>query len=197
MSNLEALKQDLGQHFDLTKMQFLHAFGDDSVTVRNEEAFSVLEHLHRQGQFDFLMDVCGADYPTREKRFEVVYHLFNTKTARRLRVKVPVGAEEPVQSVLPIWRGADWFEREAYDMFGLVFRGHPNLRRILTHHQFVGHPLRKDYEADQQQHCTVSMPIHFDNDGEQEGDVLDSRFVPINIGPSHPAMHGTDRKSVV
>src|SRR5690606_22623834 len=89
--------------------------------------------------------------------------------------------------------GADWFEREAYDMFGILFRGHPNLRKILTHHQFVGHPLRKDYEADQQQHCTAALPIHFDHDGEQAGDVLDERFVPINIGPSHPAMHGTLR----
>ena len=78
-------------------------------------------------------------------------------------------------------------------MFGVHFEGHPNLRRLLTHHQFVGHPLRKDYEADQQQHCSSVEPIHFNNSAEQAGDQLDSRFVPINIGPSHPAMHGTLR----
>jgi NADH-quinone oxidoreductase subunit C/D len=78
-------------------------------------------------------------------------------------------------------------------MYGIVFKGHPNLRRILTHHQFQGHPLRKDYEADQQQHATEVMPVHFDNEGGRDGTILDDKYVPINIGPSHPAMHGTLR----
>jgi NADH-quinone oxidoreductase subunit C/D len=95
--------------------------------------------------------------------------------------------------MLPLWRGADWFEREAYDMFGILFRGHPNLRKLLTHHQFVGHPLRKDYEADRQQHCTESLPIHFDNEEGVDGGLLNPNYVPINVGPSHPAMHGTLR----
>lgn len=193
MNNLEPLKQDLSQRFNISGYQFSHAFGDDVVVAPKEDIVPLLTYLRDGQRFDFLMDICGVDYPAREKRFDVVYHLFNSKTARRLRVKVQVGEGEAVDSALPVWRGADWFEREAYDMFGILFRGHPNLRKILTHHQFVGHPLRKDYEADQQQHCTAALPIHFDHDGEQAGDVLDERFVPINIGPSHPAMHGTLR----
>jgi NADH-quinone oxidoreductase subunit C/D len=108
-------------------------------------------------------------------------------------VKVPLADGEQIDSLTSIWKGADWFEREAFDMFGIIFRGHANLRRILTHHQFVGYPLRKDYEADQQQHCTQTLPVHFNNEPGQPGDILDDRFVPINIGPSHPAMHGTLR----
>ena len=138
------------------------------------------------------MDVCGADYPTRAKRFDVVYHLFSTTDSRRLRVKAQLSEGESVGTATTIWKSADWFEREAFDMFGILFKGHPNLRKILTHHQFVGHPLRKDYEADKQQHCNSVIPIHFDNTPEQSGD-LDSRFIAINIGPSHPAMHGTLR----
>lgn len=193
MSNLEPLKQDLSQKFNIANYQFLNAFGDDVVIAPKDEIVPLLRHLKEGGHFDFLMDVCGVDYPTRAKRFDVVYHLFNSKSGRRLRIKAQVGENEQIDSVIGVWRGADWFEREAYDMFGIVFRGHPNLRKILTHHQFVGHPLRKDYEADQQQHCTVSMGVHFDNTPEQAGDVLDERFIPINIGPSHPAMHGTLR----
>ena len=193
MSNLEPLKQDLSQKFNIANYQFLNAFGDDVVIAPKDEIVPLLRHLKDGGHFDFLMDVCGVDYPTRAKRFDVVYHLFNSKSGRRLRIKAQVGENEQIDSVIGVWRGADWFEREAYDMFGIVFRGHPNLRKILTHHQFVGHPLRKDYEADQQQHCTVSMGVHFDNTSEQAGDVLDERFIPINIGPSHPAMHGTLR----
>jgi len=149
--------------------------------------------LKEYAGFNFLMDVCGVDYPTRAKRFDVVYHLFSSKDNSRVRVKVPLSEDESIATATDIWVGADWFEREAYDMFGLIFDGHPNLRKILTHHQFKGHPLRKDYEADAQQSCDSVLPIHFDNTPEQRGDLLDSRFVPLNVGPSHPAMHGTLR----
>ncbi len=80
-------------------------------------------------------------------RFEAVYHLYSVRRGARLRLKVPVPESRPViPSVVPVWKAADWFEREAYDMFGLLFDGHPNLRRILTHEAFQGHPLRKDYD---------------------------------------------------
>lgn len=194
MSHIEQLKQDLQQaQMPVGQFQFLHAVGDDVLLVPKENLFSVLEHFKKTEQFDFLLDIAGADYPKREDRFEVVYHLFNSKTARRLRVKTSLKEGEAVESIIPLWKCADWFEREAYDMFGILFRSHPNLRRILTHHQFVGHALRKDYEADQQQHCTESLPIQFDNEGGKDGSVLNEKFVPINIGPSHPAMHGTLR----
>jgi NADH-quinone oxidoreductase subunit C/D len=196
MSNLEVIKKDLTEKFqisNLEKYQFFNAIGDDVLVVPKEDLYDILAHFKQTERFDFLMDVCGADYPNREKRFEVVYHLFNSKNAQRLRVKVSLAEGEPIDSVVSVWKGADWFEREAYDMFGIIFRGHPNLRRILTHHQFVGHALRKDYEADRQQHCTETIPIHFDNEPGSDGGILNPNYVPINIGPSHPAMHGTLR----
>jgi NADH-quinone oxidoreductase subunit C/D len=193
MSNLESLKTDLATRFRIEKFQFLNAFGDDSMIVPKEDIVQVLSFLKQSDQFDFLMDVCGAHYPNREKPFDVVYHLFSSKDGSRLRIKVPLAEGEPIDTAINVWKGADWFERETYDMFGIIFKGHPNLRKILTHHQFVGHPLRKDYEADRQQHCTEAMPIRFDDEPGVPGDVLNEKYVPINIGPSHPAMHGTLR----
>lgn len=193
MSQIESLRNELVERLSVSGIQFSHAVGDDVLTLEKEALLPVLRYLKSNGHFDFLMDVCGVDYPGRAKRFDVVYHLFNSKTARRVRIKVPIAENETIDSALPVWQGADWFEREAYDMFGIIFKGHPNLRRILTHHEFVGHPLRKDYEADRQQHCTSTIPVHFDNVGDERGDVLNDKYVPLNVGPSHPAMHGTLR----
>ena len=194
MNYIENLKQDVmvkfgeGQYrFQVTPVQ------DFVIEATKESTMALLRYLKEYGQFNFLLDVCGVDYPTRAKRFDVVYHLFGSSDGRRVRVKAQLADGESIPTATTIWKSADWFEREAYDMFGLIFSGHPNLRKILTHHQFVGHPLRKDYEADRQQHCNSVMPIHFDNTPEQRGDQLDGRYVPINIGPSHPAMHGTLR----
>lgn len=190
----EILKSDLVIKFGADEFKFIATpVGDSVIEAKKESSPALLRYLKEYAGFNFLMDVCGVDYPNREKRFDVVYHLFNSKNNSRLRVKTQLNDGEAVPTVTPIWKGADWFEREAYDMFGIIFSGHPNLRKILTHHEFVGHPLRKDYEADAQQHCMTVLPIHFDNTPEQRGDQLDSRFVPINIGPSHPAMHGTLR----
>lgn len=196
MSNLESLKQHLSSRFNVENFQFSQAFGDQVLMIPKEEIVPVLSYLKQSDRFDFLMDVCGVHYPQRAKPFDVVYHLFNSKNANRLRIKVSLAEGESVASALPVWKSADWFEREAYDMFGIQFSGHPNLRRILTHHEFVGHPLRKDYEANRQQHCTSSLPIHFDNEPGLPGNVLNDKFVPLNIGPSHPAMHGTLRVMV-
>lgn len=193
MTKLDNLKQDLSLRFPVDSFKFSHAFGDDVLEIPKEQIVPVLKHFKDTGRFDFLMDVCGADYPDREKRFDVVYHLFSSKDSSRLRMKAAVGEGESVQTAIFVWKSADWFEREAFDMFGIKFTGHPNLRKILTHHQFVGHPLRKDYEADAQQHCDSVLPIHFDNEDGVPGDVLNERMVPLNIGPSHPAMHGTLR----
>lgn len=194
MNSFEILKNDLTTKFGDVSIQFTTTpVGDDVIECGKESVPAVLKYLKEYADFNFLMDVCGVDYPARAKRFDVVYHLFSTKDFRRLRVKTQLAEGEAVGTATTIWKGADWFEREAFDMFGIKFSGHPNLRKILTHHQFVGHPLRKDYEADAQQACTSVLPIHFDNNPEQRGDLLNSRFVPINIGPSHPATHGTLR----
>jgi NADH-quinone oxidoreductase subunit C/D len=193
MNKIEELKTDLDKHFNTNAYRFTHAIGDDVLEIPKDDVIPILRHLKLNQKFDFLMDVCGVDYPNREKRFDVVYALFSSRDGRRLRVKTQLAEGEHVETATKLWKGADWFEREAYDMFGIRFQGHPNLRKILTHHQFVGHPLRKDYEADHQQHCTDVLPVHFDNDGDERGDVLNENLVPLNIGPSHPAMHGTLR----
>lgn len=190
----QLLRADLISKFGANHFHFSTTpVGDNVIEVTKETVHALLRYLKEYAHFDFLMDVCGVDYPNREKRFDVVYHLFNSKEFTRVRIKVHLADGEAVPTATNIWLGADWFEREAYDMFGIRFDGHPNLRKILTHHQFVGHPLRKDYEADAQQSCDSVLPIQFDNTPDQRGDLLDSRYVPINIGPSHPAMHGTLR----
>jgi NADH-quinone oxidoreductase subunit C/D len=194
MNYIENLKQDVMVKFGEGQYRFqVTPVKDFVIEATKDSTMALLRYLKEYGQFNFLLDVCGVDYPAREKRFDVVYHLFGSSDGRRVRVKAQVGLGESIPTATTIWKSADWFEREAFDMFGIVFSGHPNLRKILTHHQFVGHPLRKDYEADRQQHCNSVLPIHFDNTPEQRGDQLDGRFVPINIGPSHPAMHGTLR----
>ena len=191
---LATLKSDIAVKFGDNAYKFSTTpVGDHVVEAPKETVNALLRYLKEYAGYNFLMDVCGVDYPNREKRFDVVYHLFGSSDSRRLRVKTQVADGESVPTATTVWKGADWFEREAYDMFGIKFSGHPNLRKILTHHQFVGHPLRKDYEADKQQHCSSVLPIHFDNTPEQRGDQLDSRYGPLNIGPSHPAMHGTLR----
>lgn len=194
MTKIENIKQSLAaSSFHVENYKFTQAFGDEVLEVPKEEISAILKFMKDQKFFDFLMDICGVDYPERAKRFDVVYHLYDSKTSSRLRIKTQVGEGESLQTALGSWRGADWFEREAFDMFGIRFNDHPNLRKILTHHQFVGHPLRKDYEAGAQQHADSVLPIHFDNTPEQSGSELNQKFVPINIGPSHPAMHGTLR----
>lgn len=191
MSQLEEIKSDLGLKFAINKFLFSHAFGNDVIVLPKEDIVSVLKHLRTTGRFDFLMDICGVDYPNRAKRFDVVYHLFSSRTGSRLRIKCEVGEGEAIDTVTTVWKGANWFEREAYDLYGIVFKGHPYLKRILTHHKFKGHALRKDYDANHQQHCNTVLPIEFE-DGVTAND-LDDNLVPLNIGPSHPATHGTLR----
>ena len=96
-------------------------------------------------RMNFLCDVLGVDYFRETPRFEVVYHFYSIQRKHRIRVKVRVAENEAVPSVTHLWPGADWPEREVYDMFGIVFEGHPNMKRIYLAHDWVGHPLRKDY----------------------------------------------------
>jgi NADH-quinone oxidoreductase subunit C len=95
--------------------------------------------------FEVLIDICGVDYPEREKRFEVVYHLLSPRRNLRIRVKCETDADTAVPSAVEVFPAANWFEREAYDMYGILFSGHPDLRRILTDYGFQGFPLRKDF----------------------------------------------------
>jgi NADH-quinone oxidoreductase subunit C/D len=148
-------------------------------------------------RFDLLLEMFGMDYPQRshdgDGRFEAVYHLYSIPTGRRLRLKVPLPETDPsLPTLIPVWKGADWFEREAYDLFGFRFEGHPNLRRILTHDGFQGHALRKDYDAAKRWILTEDKIYMPKLEAPEKGDSMFERMT-INIGPSHPAMHGTFR----
>jgi len=124
-----------------------HAFGELTLTVEAARILEVLTFLRDDPgcQFVCVIDVSGADYPSRDKRFDVVYHLLSPKLDRRIRVKVETDEATPVPSATSVYPGANWYEREAYDLFGVLFDGHPDLRRILTDYGFDGHPLRKDF----------------------------------------------------
>lgn len=96
-------------------------------------------------RFTTLIDICGVDFPERTQRFDVVYHLLSMRRNARVRIKIQTGEMQPVQSVIGVYPAANWFEREAFDMFGILFLDHPDLRRLLTDYGFSGHPLRKDF----------------------------------------------------
>jgi NADH-quinone oxidoreductase subunit C len=123
------------------------AFGELTIIVERARWLDVARHLRDDAACLFvnIIDVTAADYPEREKRFDVVAHLQSPKHNRRIRVKTQTDEETPVASLTGLFPGADWFEREAYDLFGVVFSGHPDLRRIMTDYGFDGHPLRKDF----------------------------------------------------
>ena len=123
------------------------AYGELTITVAAGDLLRTVEFLRKdpQCQFISIIDVCGADYPQRLRRFDVVYHLLSPRQNQRIRIKVVTDEDSPVPSITGIFPGADWFERETYDMYGVLFSGHPDLRRILTDYGFEGHPLRKDF----------------------------------------------------
>ena len=123
------------------------ALGDLMVEVDAAEIVPVLTFLRDDDRCLFwsLVDICGVDYPDRERRFEVVYHLLSPRRNVRVRVKAAADETTQVPSVAGVYPGANWFEREAYDLYGILFSGHPDLRRILTDYGFEGHPLRKDF----------------------------------------------------
>lgn len=130
-----------------------HAFrGDETAVLRKEALAGAAAFLRDELGFDFLMDLTAADYAPRAPRFELVCHFYSSKHNYRLRLKCPLEGENPsVASLTPLWASANWFEREAYDMFGIKFEGHPDLRRILMYDGFEGHPLRKDYPLKKRQ----------------------------------------------
>lgn len=194
---VDALSRELKTKLPQAGIEYVknERFSDEDVIyVQHNNVLDLAREI--QKKFPYLLDVCAVDYPQREKRLEVVYHLLNPDTNQRLRVKTKINETDEVPSLTPVYKAANWFEREAYDLLGVKFSGHPNLRRILCHEDFVGHPLRKDYPADRNQ--SLKTPLHhsFEKDRERmmknQTDFLDDR-VWINIGPAHPATHGTLR----
>lgn len=148
--------------------------GELVMVVAPKELLAVLSMLRDDPHclFRQLLDVCGVDYPEREKRFEVVYNLLSLKHNVRLRVVVQVGEEMLVPSVVPVFSSAGWYEREVWDMYGVYFSGHPDLRRILTDYGFEGHPQRKDFPLtgyvevryDEEKKRVVYEPVKLDQE---------------------------------
>jgi NADH-quinone oxidoreductase subunit C len=132
--------------------------GDETLIVDAAHIADVMKKLRDDPELfmNFLVDITAVDYLGREPRFEVVYHLRSFKSGARLRVKAPLadpedGSNPALDTICPLWASANWFEREVWDLYGIKFRGHPDLRRILMYEEFVGHPLRKDYPKEKRQ----------------------------------------------
>ena len=121
------------------------AYGELTIACHRDRIVEVLTSLRDRFGFQQLLDVCGVDYPDRAERFDVVYHLLSLTRNARIRVKVTTDEVQPVPSVISVYLSANWFEREAFDMYGMLFSNHPDLRRMLTDYGFQGHPLRKDF----------------------------------------------------
>ncbi len=145
------------------------AFGELNIVADAGKIVDVLTHLRDAPDCLFInfIDITAVDYPSREKRFDVVYHLLSPKHNTRIRVKAAVGEDEQIASAEGVWPAANWFEREAYDMYGVIFSGHSDMRRILTDYGFEGHPLRKDFPMtgyvevryDDEQKRVVNEPV--------------------------------------
>jgi NADH-quinone oxidoreductase subunit C len=121
------------------------AYGELTIVAARSAIVDVITFLHDHEGFISIVDIAGVDYPEREERFEVVYHLLSPRQNLRVRVKLSTDENEPVQSLTGLFPGAVWYEREAYDLYGILFSGNPDLRRILTDYGFDGYPLRKDF----------------------------------------------------
>lgn len=166
---------DLGEHISSEMEQVVL-----DASIANEELTITAhaEHVHQlmtflrddpTCRFSQLIDICGVDYPDRSKRFDVVYHLLSLHQNQRVRVKVQTDEVTAVPSITDVFKVANWFEREAFDMFGIRFDGHPDLRRLLTDYGFSGHPLRKDFPL------TGHVELRYDDD------VKRCVYEPVNL----------------
>ncbi|MGE0023152.1 MAG: NADH-quinone oxidoreductase subunit C [Hyphomicrobium sp.] len=139
------------------------AFGELTLSVDLGQIIEVLGFLRSDPlcRFEVLIDICGVDWPAREKRFDVVYHLLSPRLNQRIRLKLEVDDETPVPSVVGVFPAANWYEREAFDMYGILFSGHPDLRRLLTDYGFQGYPLRKDFPL------TGYLEVRYDDEAKR------------------------------
>lgn len=146
-SAIDDLKSTVADRLASIDHELTVAVGELTVQVAIENLRESMKVLRGDMQLKFIsfIDMCGVDYPARARRFDVVYHLMSPTLNQRIRVKAQTDEDTPVPSITSIFPGANWFEREAYDMYGILFTGHPDLRRLLTDYGFEGHPLRKDF----------------------------------------------------
>lgn len=162
---MDAALTDLGEHISeklgaSAVESFAVAHDELSIVAVRDKILDVLNFLKSDARclFDCFIDIAGADYPDREERFEVVYHLLSPRQNLRIRVKTAADEKSAVPSAVEVFPAADWFEREAFDLYGILFSGHPDLRRILTDYGFQGHPLRKDFPL------TGFVEVRYDED---------------------------------
>jgi NADH-quinone oxidoreductase subunit C len=147
IERLETLGQTIQAEFADSVTGYEIARGELTVHGKAADIVKIATYLRDATpcQFACIIDVTAVDWPAREQRFDVVYHFLSPRLNQRIRVKVMTDEETPVPSLIEVFRGADWFERETYDLYGVLFTGHPDMRRILTDYGFEGHPLRKDF----------------------------------------------------
>ena len=151
MTTMEEKLKELGVVLADAQKQGITAWnvtlGELTLDVERDQIANVLRYLRDDPRclFSCLIDICGVDYPGRDKRFDVVYHLLSLQLNHRIRLKVRTDEFTPVPTALGVFPAANWFEREAFDLYGILFSGHPDLRRLLTDYGFQGHPLRKDF----------------------------------------------------
>jgi NADH-quinone oxidoreductase subunit C len=144
---LDRLGQTIKTALPASVTGYVVAYDELSVTAKAADIVKVVTFLRDDAacQFISIIDVTAVDWPARERRFDVVYHLLSPRLNQRIRVKIETDEVTPVPSLIDVFHGVDWYEREAYDLYGVLFTGHPDLRRILTDYGFEGHPLRKDF----------------------------------------------------
>ena len=150
------IESALGERMSAAKI----AHGELTMNVEAPEIANVLRYLRDDPSLQFIcfIDICGVDWPARKRRFDVVYHLLSPKQNARIRIKVEADEKQMVPSVVDVFPAAEWFERETYDLYGVLFSGHPDLRRILTDYGFQGYPLRKDFPL------TGFVEVRYDNE---------------------------------
>ena len=144
---LTELGDHIGNNMEQAVKSVEVAFGELTVHAQADQIVPLMKFLRDDGMCRFLVliDICGVDYPERTERFDIVYHLLSLHQNHRIRVKIQADEETAVPSCAEVYPAADWFEREAYDMYGIFFSNHPDLRRLLTDYGFDGYPLRKDF----------------------------------------------------
>jgi len=144
---LDVLGKSIAAALPASVTGYTVAYHELNVTARASDIVAVMRFLRDDVRCQFInfIDVTAVDWPGREQRFDVVYHLLSPKLNLRIRVKTPTDEDTAVPSIIDVFPGAEWFERETYDLYGVVFTGHPDMRRILTDYGFEGHPLRKDF----------------------------------------------------
>ena len=159
----DAFPRRVREHLGGAIQESLTYLGQNFFVVDAGSILSICRYLKQEEQFNFLTDLTALDDPQREKRFDVIYQLYSFPHNVRLRLKAPLGEKEGIESVVSLWAAANWLEREVYDMFGIRFRGHPDLRRILLPEEWQGHPLRKDYHILQQDVQWVQENLHIES----------------------------------